>query len=210
MLKLLQADFKYNAVKLITITLVFILFVIAYIFINEKSEINIDLLRGFFLGFFSIVLYIPQIIHYQEKRIRLYIVLPVKPTQIALERIVTTIIELVTITFLLLIVGFFTRDILMVRFYPMLGIFLILISGFLFLRDKWFSYFEKKKRIIAVVSYLISFLLPTGGIIWYAGGSLKNIGLQKGYLLSLVLLLIGSAILMFTINSFRKRNFYLY
>ena len=209
MLKLLQADFKYNAVKLITTTLVFILFVIAGIFFSEKSEINMDLLRGFFSGFFSVVLFIPQMIYSQEKRIRLYIVLPVKPKQIALERIVTTIIELVTITFLLLIVGFFTTDIVMVRLYVMLGIVLILISGFLFLRDKWFSYFEKKRRVITVVSYLVSFLLPTGGILWYAGGSIKNIGLQKGYLLSLVLLLIGSAILMLTINSFRKRKSYL-
>jgi len=209
MWKFLQADFKYNVVKLIGTVSVFILFVITGIYFYANTGISLDFLQGFFAGFFFVVLFIPQLIHSQEKRIRLYGVLPVKPKQIAAERIITTIIELIAIVFLLLIVGFFTTDIVIERFYVMLGIFLILISGFLFLRDKWFSYFEKKKRIITVVSYLISFLLPTSLIIWYAGGSIKNISLQKGYLLSLVLLLIGSAILMLTINSFRKRKSYL-
>ena len=145
MWKLLKADLKYNFKNLTGIFIILVLFVSASIYFY--LPVNNDGLRGFFSGFLSIALFIPQIVSSQEKRYRLFRILPIFPTQVAQQRIFTVLFEVISILFFLTIIGFstsFTKNIALQKLFIIIGALVFVLSVFLFLRDKWFSSFAKK------------------------------------------------------------------
>ena len=178
MWKLLKADLKYNFKNLTGIFIILVLFVSASIYFY--LPVNNDGLRGFFSGFLSIALFIPQIVSSQEKRYRLFRILPIFPTQVAQQRIFTVLFEVISILFFLTIIGFstsFTKNIALQKLFVIIGalatvfatlsgaILLVagqlpkIVSSTVLLKTAWMTFGKKLMGIVGIITTLAGALI---------------------------------------------------
>lgn len=171
MWQLLKSEFNYNFLFWGVLGVLFPLysiFVITDTQLLSGPKWEIDYWGAIFSLFLYLFYYVMWAIKINEKRIRLYTLLPVSQKNIALSRFMFLILPILIFLFYLILIHFEIIH----KWYletgsiiAQLGAFLISFSAFIILRDVWHSLKIKSYLIRSII--LILWVIPLAAFIWF-------------------------------------------
>jgi hypothetical protein len=219
MWKLIKSELRYNWYQFSMISIFFLVYTALSLFdiqLLTSPEFEID----YWGGIYSIILYAFLFSIWgsrlKEKRIRYYSLLPLSQKQNSLSRFWFAALPFIVIIVYLILVQLIIIDSWHNEtgsLIGQLGVTLILFAGFIRGRDDWFSYWNfGKKTTAAFVTVLVVQIIVV--FVFLEMGNLNKglVGLygpEAFHYAKLIFSLLGFAILITSIFSYRKRITYL-